>query len=122
MEIITNPIDTAIPAANLESSLLLPVADQSTGRQSLTGTGVTEKQRLTAATVREVNAGTLPAVSLDHRESPTTSANAHSAPGHHWYNGTLAVAEDIASGAYHEVTDHPLRVVGSFVIGAGTAP
>jgi hypothetical protein len=32
-----------------------------------------------------------------------------------------AVSKDLATGAYHEITEHPLEVAGAFVKGAGTA-
>jgi len=63
------------------------------------------------ATANLVKAGTLPPVQIEQ----------HGQAHHHWYDAPLEIGEDLAVGAYHEVTQHPGRVALSFAIGVGTA-
>ncbi|MBS1999623.1 MAG: hypothetical protein JSS86_25030 [Cyanobacteria bacterium SZAS LIN-2] len=97
--------DVAISGAGDHIPFVTIMSDKSHSHP-LAGAG-SDGHNLSRATAQEVKAGTLPALTLEHP--------------HHWYDGTLAVAEDVAVGALHEVTQHPGRVAVSFAVGAGTA-
>ncbi|MBU6452812.1 MAG: hypothetical protein KGS72_13580 [Cyanobacteria bacterium REEB67] len=118
--------DTAQHQASDGSALSEHVNDLAKAQPN--GTGDAGKVHNSDATAKAVSAGTLPAVSINFEGQPKEAAiaqapAAHAAtqPEHHWYSGAIAVTEDLAKGAYHELKDHPLRVAESFAIGAGAA-
>ncbi len=64
-----------------------------------------------ADTAQEVQAGTLPSLTIEGQQAAPSNS--------HWWSGAAAVGKDLVTGAYNEVTEHPLQVAASAVIGAG---
>jgi hypothetical protein len=124
MDCITNPLDTAACKAYADNPLILQLAAPGrSGEHPSAANASGEKQNMAQATVQEVKAGTVPALTIEQGPTPASAPMpaATASASHHWYDGALAVTEDVAVGAWDEVTEHPLRVAESFAIGAATA-
>lgn len=119
MDCITQPADAKACNAPTDKLSIAQVHDQPGDPKQASGSGPADKHVQAAASAAEVQAGTLPHLTIE--QGGQIKAAAAPKPEHHWYTGAMAVVEDIGEGAYKEVTQHPLRVAESFAIGAGTA-